>query len=253
MKKTTKLLMSGLSALAIITCVSPIVTIPAMAQNSQGKGQGGPNDDAGQGNQGQGNQGQGAQGSQGQGGPNVTAGEEDSDRRGPQYGQPSADEPRGGRPDWGGEDYPEVELGRLSVIKSPDRVIDRAFDEVIANFDADASAQYYEMTAAEFAQTAETSWDSMTIIDSPLENLALLRELWTTGETSLPGVNLSSTNLYELSAILIGVASDKELPVTEDTVRALSIIIGVSLPDSAIASIADKAEDVRDGVAIGHG
>ncbi len=254
MKKTTRLLISGLSALAIIASAAPVVTIPALAQNGQGQGKGGANAEAGQGNQGQGNQGQGAQGSRGQGGPNTSAGgEEDSDRRGPQYGQPAADEQRGGKPAWGGEDYPEVELGRLSVIKSPDKVLDQAFNEVVSNFDAAASADYYEMSASAFANEAATNWDSMTIVDFPLQNLALLRELWTTGNTSLPGVDLSSTDITELSAILIGVASDKELPVTEDTVRALAIIIGVNLPDSGIAAIAQRAEDVRESVAVGHG
>lgn len=256
MKKTTRLLMSGVAAIVIAASAVTVLTPPAFAQSGNGQGQGGQNQDAGSSQGNKGSQGQGGQNQGGNGGPNADAGgeeEEDSDRRGPQYGQPGDDEDRGGRPEWGGEDYPEVELGRLSVAKSPEKVLDRAFDEVIANFDPAVSAEYYEMSATEFASEAETNWDALTIVDSPLQNLALLREIWTTGDTSLPGVDIEDTSVIDLSAILIGVASDKELSISEDTIRALSVIFDADLSDAEIAAIAAKAEDVRESVAIGHG
>ena len=156
----------------------------------------------------------------------------------------------GGQPAWAQEGIPEIELGRLNVIRSPDRVLDRALAEVIATFEP-AMEQYYEMTAAEFADQAESNWDSIAIVDSPLQNLALLRELWTTKDTSLPGVE--PVNIAELSAIFLGLASDKTVAITDDTVRALAIIMGVSMFDSTISNIADRAEEVRLGVLAGHG
>lgn len=238
MTKISRLLMSGVAALVITAGSASIVATPAFAQDGQG-----------QGGQGQGGQGQG----QGQGGPgdNVGGDEEDSDRRGPQYGQPDDGETRGGKPVWAAEGIPEVELGRMSVIRSPDQVLDRALAEALKNYDAATMEAYYEMTAAEFAYEAANDWDNLVIFDSPLQNLALLQDLWEDGQTSLPGVE--PANLIELSAILIGVASDKNLAISEDTVRALAIISGVSMPDSVIASIAAKAEDVRVSVALGHG
>lgn len=156
----------------------------------------------------------------------------------------------GGKPAWAQEGIPEVELGRLNVIRSPDRVLDRALAEVIKTYNP-AMEPYYELSAAAFADQAESSWDNITIVDSPLQNLALLRELWTTSKTSLPGVDPAS--IIELSAIFLGVASDKTVAVSDDTVRALAIIMGVSMSDSTVSNIADRAEEVRLGVLAGHG
>ena len=75
--------------------------------NQGGQGQGGIGSQQGQGNQGQG---------EGQGGPG-----EDSDGQGPQAGGPS-DSAGGGMPPWASEGIPEVELGRLSVARSPDHL-----------------------------------------------------------------------------------------------------------------------------------
>jgi hypothetical protein len=190
----------------------------------------------------------GAGGEAGQG-PQAGGGGEDSDSdgRGPQYGQPSGSQ--GGKPVWAQEGIPEVELGRLSVARSPDRVLDRALAEVVANFDSTTMAALYSGTATTFAETVLANWDTITIIDSPLENLALLRELWTTQSTSLPGV--TPTNIIELSAIFIGTASDKTIPVTVDTVTALATIFGVSL--ATVETIADKAEEVRLAIYTAHG
>lgn len=187
--------------------------------------------------------GEGGQGPQAGGG-----GEDsDSDGRGPQYGQPSGSQ--GGKPVWAQEGIPEVELGRLSVARSPDRVLDRALAEVVANFDSATMASLYSGTATAFAETVLADWDTITIINSPLENLALLRELWTTQSTSLPGV--TPTNLIELSAIFIGAASDKSIPVSTDTVTALATIFGVSL--ATVETIAAKAEVVRLAIYTAHG
>jgi hypothetical protein len=272
--KTTlgRTLIAGVSAIAILTVGAAIETktdygfgsVDAAAQQG-GQGQGGQ----GQGGQGQGGQGggghsdgghddggddhgsggQGGQGSGGQG-PRAGSGEpDDSDGKGPQAGKPA--EGSGGKPAWAQEGIPEVELGRLNVARSPDHVLERALNEVLNNFDPAASASLYGMTAAQFAAYVEANWDTVTIIDSPLENLALLDEFWNTGSTSLPGVTPAST--ADLSGILLGAASDKNVPVSTDTVSALATIMGVSMSDATINSIAAKAEDVRLAILAGHG
>jgi len=242
-------IMAGVAAIVLVGGVATFVAPLALAQNGQGQqnGQGEPggNDSAGPGGQGPADQG---------GRPDAAGDEVESDGRGPQYGQPEEGEDQGGKPVWGQEGIPEVELGRLSVIRSPDATLDRALAEVVANFDPATMSVYYEMSAATFSDTMEQSWDTVTIIDSPLENLALLTELWTTGDVSLPGIDVPEDNtMVDLAAIFIGVASDKTLPVSNATVLALATIIGVSLPTDTLQDIADKAEDVRLAVLVGHG
>jgi hypothetical protein len=226
---------------------------PAFAQQGGGAGQGqgspGGNDSAGEGGPG-GNDsgGQSPGGSdQGQGGPS-----EDSDAQGPNAGQPSGED-RGGKPAWAQEGIPEVDLGRLSVIRSPDQVLDQALDEVIATFDPDL-ASLYEMSAEDYGDYVLAHWndEGFAIIDSPLQNLALLEELWVEGDTGLPGVEPASN--LELAAILIGTASDKTLPVSYDTVLALAVIVGADdLSQADIQYIATAAEAVRIDVAAAHG
>lgn len=130
-------------------------------------------------------------------------------------------------------------------------MLERALAEVLNNFDPAASASLYSMSAAQFADYVEANWDSVTIVDSPLENLALLSEYWNTGSTSLPGVTPASAT--DLSGILLGAASDKNVPISNDTVEAIATIMGVSMSDSTVNSIATKAEDVRLAILAGHG
>jgi len=256
-----RILIGGVSALVLTAIAVPQIGFfstysdVAHAQESDGHGGDGQGS-GGQGAGGNGGQGQGAGGSgghdgstggsagQGQGGPG-----EDSDGKGPQAGAAGGN--KGTKPAWAQEGIPEVELGRLNVSRSPDKVLDRALVEVIANFNPDTMASLYELSAAAFAQEVLANWDTITIVDSPLENLALLEQLWETGSTALPTVDPASVN--DLSGILIGVASDKAVPVSEDTVTALAGIFGVDLSAAAISSIAAKAEVVRQAISEAHG
>ena len=81
----------------------------------------------GQGAGGQGGGGQGGQAGNGQG-----------------RGQGGSGNSGGGRPVWAQEGLPQVELGRLNVGRSPDRVIDRAFDEALSGFTEDV-AEFYRL------------------------------------------------------------------------------------------------------------
>lgn len=247
---TQRRLLGTVAALAILLGSTSIVATSTFAQESGGSGQGqgspGGNDSAGQGSDGSGSQGSGGDG-QGQGGPS-----EDSDAQGPGAGQP-ADGDRGGKPSWAQEGIPVVDLGRLSVMRSPDQVLDRALAEVVSTFNPDL-VPLYEMTADDFGDYVLAHWndEGFAIIDSPLQNLALLEELWTEGDTSLPGVDPVSN--LELAAILIGTASDKTLPVSYDTVLALAVIVGADeLSQADIQYIATEAEAVRVDVSTAHG
>lgn len=196
-----------------------------------------------------GGSGEGAGAGGGQGGGGEAGEAEDSDCKGPQANQPTGDQ--GGTPAWAAEGIPEIELGRLNVIRSPEQVLERALAEVVANFDPSTMESLYESTAAAFAAAIQANWDTITIIDSPLENLALLSEIWRTGSTSLPEV--SPASMVEFSAILIGSASDKNIPVTDNTVLALATIVGVEISPTLISMIASRAEDVRIAILLAHG
>ena len=116
---------AAVSALAIAGAVtiadwSNVLKLGVSAANAEGS-QGAGSQSGNQGGQGQGAKGsqggqdnQGGQGS-GQGGPGT-----DSDSKGPQAGGPSSSGSGGGKPTWAQEGIPEVELGRLSVARSPD-------------------------------------------------------------------------------------------------------------------------------------
>ncbi len=154
---------------------------------------------------------------------------------------------RGGRPVWAQEGIPEVELGRLNVARSPTQVIDRAFDEAKSRFDPAISAQLYSMTAEQFSAYVRANWDSVTMLDSPLQNLGLFRDIRTNGTTQLPGVTPAST--LDLTAIFLGTASDKTMPISTDTVTALNAIMGLpALSEADVATLAAKAETVRQGI-----
>lgn len=158
---------------------------------------------------------------------------------------------RGGRPVWAQEGIPEVELGRLNVIRSPSHVIDRALAEAVSTFNPTASAALYSMNAEAFSDYVQANWNSVTMIDSPLQNLGLLRDLLSNGSTQLSGVAPASRN--DLAAIFLGTASDKTMPISQDTVTAVTKMMGATVNEADIAAIAVKAEDVRQGILTGHG
>lgn len=226
----------------------------AHAQNQGGQGQGGQGK-GGQGYHG-GNAGSGGSASGSHGSSSTSEGETDSDKKGPKFqggenARKPADGERGGKPVWAQEGIPEVELGRLSVARAPNQVIDKALVEALANFDPAKSAALYSMTAEQFAAYLVANYDTVTRIDSPLENLGLYKDVLADGKTQLTGVTPASK--IDLAAIFLGSASDKTIPVTTDTVIAVTKILNLTLTDAEVAALATKAEAVRAAILEGHG
>ena len=248
---------------------------PALAQ-TQGAGSGGGHapgsSGAGMGRGGS----TGVQGHHGQGGSTGTeTGEEgtSSDRQGPRFGggansrRPTGDT-TGGRPVWAKEGIPAVELGRLSVARAPASVLDHAFTEVVSNWATTGTtvmtltaegqptlvmtvAQLYSLPAIEFARIVQTYYSSIVRIDSPLENLSLLKNLAITNTIALTGVTVASKD--DMIAIFLGSASDKTIPISTDTVLAVNTILGLpTLTSAELSDIAVKAEAVRSAINTGH-
>jgi len=221
---------------------------PAYAQDDgAGGGDGGSGNAGGQGAGGQGNQGgqdnQGGRGA-GQGGP-----DDDSDSAGPQAGGPTGDGSGGGRPAWASEGIPEVELGRLSVARSPDHVLDRAYDEAMLAI-GDMS-DFYNLSLDDMITELSLNWDEITLIDSPLQNLAIFRDALD-GNIDLSSYGITN-DAFTILAVTLGVASDKTLPITADTAYALSVIFEMPLSEADSIALAAAAEAIRIAVLAGHG
>lgn len=244
-KHSAKLLTSAALALAFGAglAVSPLVSDlggkAAWAQESGGQG------GQGQGGQGQGGQGQGGQGKggQGQGEPG-----DDSAGKGPKAGSGGTS---GGKPVWAQEGIPEVELGRLNVARSPDSVLDRAFAEALSTLTQDM-VDFYNLSTAEMIIELSTNFDNVAYIDSPLQNLALLKEaLDGTSALASKGV---TTDADTLIAVFLAVASDKagEGP-NELVVEAVTTILGTPITGDDAAALAAEAYKIWVAVVAGHG
>ncbi|MGE3428718.1 MAG: hypothetical protein AB7I44_18335 [Hyphomicrobiaceae bacterium] len=131
----------------------------------------------------------------------------------------------------------EVELGRLSVGRSPDRVLAAQLEEASK---AILSATSISLDAS--GRIVITTADGTSTIDSPLENLALYKELLTTGTIAIEKADGSLVDLSAigidansaltdkellLAASLFAAASDKTIPITIDSVIYMNTILGI--------------------------
>jgi hypothetical protein len=110
----------------------------------------------------------------------------------------------------------------------------------------------YNLTAKEAAVLLERQYFDLARIDSPLQNLALYKNVMITGNSKLPGVQPASQ--MDLAAIFLGSASDKTIPISKDTVSALNTILGITgLSQENQSILATRAETIRSAIQIGHG
>lgn len=134
----------------------------------------------------------------------------------------------------------EVDFGRASVARAPDRVVEQALDEALSKLTADNVISITTDTAGRISYTYETDVDGDGVldqvtatIDSPLENLALYIDLamglasdteTTTTETILGAYDLAT--LETAASLLAGVA-DKTGDITLDYLVYENVIAGV--------------------------
>ena len=157
---------------------------------------------------------------------------------------------RSGLPVWAREGIPQVELGRLNVARSPDRVLDRAFEEAKATF-SPATAAFYAQDLNGMIEDLSLHWGDVSIIDSPLQNLALFRDTLD-GRSALRDAGIT-TNIRTLQAAFLGTASDKNIPITAETAVAVSAILGRQLSPTEAEALARDAEKIRVAILAGHG
>ena len=162
---------------------------------------------------------------------------------------------RGRRPVWAREGIPEVELGRLNVSRAPGHVLARAEGEALASYQQ-AMSRLYSLDADQAAALLAGSFAEVARYDSPLQNLALYKDVMTFGDTRLRSMDpsLIPASQLDVAAIFLGSASDKTIPISEETVIALNRILGlVEMNPEDRAVLASKAETVRQAILTGHG
>ncbi|MGO4910294.1 hypothetical protein ACEN2J_18440 [Pseudorhodobacter sp. W20_MBD10_FR17] len=153
----------------------------------------------------------------------------------------------GAKPVWSKDGLPEVELGRLNVARSPDQVLSRAYAEAMATYTPEM-AEFYKLSLTDMVQELSSNWDNVALIDSPLQNLAMLKETLN-GTQVLGGINSKDT----LMAAFLGTASDKTVPISTDTVIAITAILGEPVTGAAAIKLAEEAEKIRVAILTGHG
>jgi hypothetical protein len=205
----------------------------------------------------------------GQGGPSG-----DSDAKGPRFGgtgSKPAPGTQGGKPVWAQEGLPsDLELGRLSVVRAPAHVIDRSLAEALATLQpafynqvvaiADNPALTLDQKVAALQALVKLTFTDTTLvrIDSPLQNLALYKDLLLDGKIVATAATYdatsSATRALLLAALFVGTASDKTVPVSTATVDAINKIMVLALPVGVSATdVAAVAEAVRQAIAEAHG
>lgn len=142
-------------------------------------------------------------------------------------------------------------MGRLNVVRSPDQVLNRAYQEALASLTPEM-AEFYSMTLDEMVLELSTNFGNLSYIDSPLQNLALFRDALT-GTSVLTSTGEITNSTGTLMAAFFGVASDMTIPISADTVEAVTTILGSPITGAAAGALAADAEAVRIAVLAGHG
>src|SRR5690606_18258661 len=97
-----------------------------------------------------------------------------------------------------------------------------------------------------------TNFDNVTYIDSPLQNLALLKDAL--DDTSVLTSKGVTTDVDTLMAVFLAVASDKEGEgPTALIVEAVTTILGSPITGDDAEALAEEAHDIWVAVVAGHG
>ena len=190
-----------------------------------------------------GKQGKGGAAVSGKGGPGA-----ESEGKGPRAG--TAGGSKGTRPVWAKEGIPEVELGRLNVARSPDRILEKAAAEEVSNLTAEKAA-FYSLTLEQMVTALSTDFDNVSMIDSPVANLGLLKDVL--DGTSVLTAEGVVNDPEVLAAVFLGSASDKTIEISPETAYSVSKILGYELSEAQSEALAKDAEDIREAILEGHG
>lgn len=192
--------------------------------------------------------------------------DEPNDAKGPRYAGGAGTGSQGGKPVWAQEGLPknadgsEVELGRLNVARAPGKLLDKQLIEALSSLAvivAESGSSIYTVGSLD-AAIALIKQDAARV-DSPLANLALLKDFLTDGVLDGNYVKTDGTTNEVLNptmsdadfvSILLGSAADKTVTITTGTVGAMETLLGLDLGDDA--TIATSADAVRSAILEAH-
>ncbi len=137
-------------------------------------------------------------------------------------------------------------LGRLALSTTIAPVLVRAELEAIAVFTSEM-ASFYNLDFPDIVAEFRTNAGKGDYFESPLQNLALFRDLLIDGKTNLSGVSDNDTG--KLLAVFLGVAADR--PINEEIARAVvsNLSRGLKQPLSVdLELLSVDAETVRSAI-----
>ena len=122
----------------------------------------------------------------------------------------------------------EVDFGRINEARSPASVFESQLEDVVVNL-ATADCRTLDPAGRLVATRVDADLSVLvSTIDSPLQNLAIYRQLMLTGTIGAPLPEGAGT--LDTAARGLGVASDKAGEVNVDLVAYLNFIMGLSDP-----------------------
>ncbi len=127
----------------------------------------------------------------------------------------------------------------------------RAYDE--AELALADMADFYNLSLSDMADLLRdpATFETTSFLDSPLQNLALFEDaLDGSIDLSAFGITASAETIV---AVTLGAASDKEIPITPETVYAVSTIFEMPVTQASAESIAAAADAIRVAILAGHG
>jgi len=143
----------------------------------------------------------------------------------------------------------EVEFGRINEARSPAAVFESQLEDVIiklATADSTSLDPAGRMVASNCVEVdGEIEITSTSTIDSPLQNLAVYRELMLKGTI---GVDLpQGADIFDTAARGLGVASDKGGSVNKDMVAYLNMLMGLDGEPTFIGKLCETFREEVQG------
>jgi hypothetical protein len=141
-----------------------------------------------------------------------------------------------------------VDFARMSVARSPAKVMDKQLADILVNLstaqcltlDPAGRLVYSSPDSADVDGDGNTTELLSSAVDSPLQNLAIYRELMTKGALGTPAIALPNPftqyGILDTAAKALGAASDKGGKINIDLVVYLNQILGLDqLPQEQLA------------------
>jgi len=129
----------------------------------------------------------------------------------------------------------EVDFGRMNEARSPDTVFESQLDDVIVKLST-ADCLSLDAAGRPVASWVEDDVLTSSAIDSPLQNLAIYRELMLRGDTGvLNGLLPEDASVLDTAARSLGAASDKSGGVNVDMVAYLNQIMGLDIAPTILS------------------